>query len=299
MTNITRKHFQKVLAHLYINPLEKCNLACKICYTRKTGPILTMEEILKFIDRYQQTQKLETVTFCGGEVLALSYFPELVNRLTNQGLFVRMITNGTIDCLEKFTKPNSINLIVSLDGLPNYHDRNRGEGNFDVSVAFIKKAMAIGFHSEIFSIVTKQNLTKIDEFESFLKLQLGETPFITYHPRKPPSYLMSHPVSNIIGDTDGFDFLDTKEMLTLMKTKNVFPPKDLGCYQIAVASNGSVFGCCEGTTKLGNMTDDIPILIGKLEERIELWEKTNKLTSCLGCSQSEFMCGIKEYLKLI
>jgi len=49
----------KVLHHLYINPLEKCNLKCKICYTRKTDPVLTEKSILEFIDRYQKEGALE------------------------------------------------------------------------------------------------------------------------------------------------------------------------------------------------------------------------------------------------
>ena len=292
-----QEHITKVLGHLYINPLEKCNLQCKICYTRKTSPILTQEQILEFIAKYQLDQKLETVTFCGGEVFALTYFPNLVNILTNQGIFVQMITNGTIDRLDEFENPNLVNLIVSLDGLPEYHDKNRGEGTFAKSTSFLKRSKILGFHSDIFSIVTKQNLGSIDMFEDHLKKVLGFLPIVTYHPRKPPLYLQSHPVSNIVGETVGFDFLSKEEMIALMRTRNVFPPKDLGCYQIALASDGKVYGCCEGTIPLGTMEDEISFLTNKLRERIEAWSKTNKSASCLGCSQHDFMCGIKQYLQ--
>src|SRR5258708_19978377 len=124
MKSHVQKHLSGVLHHLYINPLEKCNLQCKICYTRKTSPILTQEQILEFIAKYQLDQKLETVTFCGGEVFALAYFPNLVNILTNQGIFVQMITNGTFDRLDKFENPNLLNLIFSLNVLPTYLIKN-------------------------------------------------------------------------------------------------------------------------------------------------------------------------------
>ncbi|PIV70764.1 hypothetical protein COW57_03475, partial [Candidatus Roizmanbacteria bacterium CG17_big_fil_post_rev_8_21_14_2_50_39_7] len=52
-------HLSKVLHHLYINPLEKCNLKCKICYTKKTDPILTEKQILNFVDRYQKAYELK------------------------------------------------------------------------------------------------------------------------------------------------------------------------------------------------------------------------------------------------
>ncbi|HSW90291.1 MAG TPA: radical SAM protein [Patescibacteria group bacterium] len=291
-----QSQFDKVTKHLYINPLEKCNLRCKICYTKKTSPILSEQQILDFVARYQQTSPLATITFCGGEVFALAYYPNLVNTLTGQGIFCQMITNGTLDRLNEFENPNFCNLIVSLDGIPTYHDRNRGKGTFATSLAFLKHAKELGFHYEIFSIVTAQNLKTMNEFEEYLTKELGGLPQITYHPRKPPTYLQAHPVSNILGETEGFDFLSTDEMLQLMRTKNVFPPKDLGCFQIALVSSGQIHGCCEGTIPLGRMEEPINDLLEKLHQRVETWEATNTLHNCLGCSQSEFMCGIKEYL---
>jgi MoaA/NifB/PqqE/SkfB family radical SAM enzyme len=299
MTQNIQNHLHHVLKHLYINPLEKCNLKCKICYTRKTGPILSKEAILSFIERYENSHTLETITFCGGEVFALAYFPSLLNTLTDEGKFVQVITNGTIDVLDQFTTPNLINLIVSLDGLPEYHDKNRGEGNFQKSLSFMKKAHHLGFHLDVFSIITKQNMPHIDEFEKHLKDKLGFLPVVTYHPRKPPMYLTHHPISNIVGETDGFDFLDKKDMIRLMQTRNVFPPKDLGCYQIAVASDGKVYGCCEGTIPIGRMDESIDHLTDQLSKRLELWDAENTSTTCLGCSQHDFVCGIKEYLNIM
>lgn len=298
MTPKVRAHLENVLHHLYINPLEKCNLRCKICYTKKTAPILPAETIVNFVDRYGQSEKIETITFCGGEVFALEYFPRLLNAIGERGIFAQVITNGTIDKLDKIKNPNFVNLITSLDGLETYHDKNRGEGNFQKSLRFMKKAHKLGFHLDVFSIVTRQNLPQLNEFEKYLERELGFLPPITYHPRKPPSYLTIHPVSNVVGETDGFEFLTKREMIKLMATKNVFPPKDLGCYQISVMSDGRVFGCCEGITPLGRMEDSVPSLIQKLEDRVEAWSRVSTQNGkCLGCSQHDFMCGIKEYLQ--
>lgn len=298
MKQQTQEHLVKVLGHLYINPLEKCNLRCKICYTRKTNPILTEVQILEFISRYRQVHRLETITFCGGEVFALSYFPELVNILNQEGIFTPIITNGTLDRLTLFEAPNQINLIVSLDGLPKYHDANRGQGNFAKSLAFIKHAKGLGFHLDIFSIVTRQNLSAIDAFETYLASELGFLPGITYHPRKPPLYLQTHPVSNLVGETQGFDFLTNEELVKLMKSRSVFPPNNLGCYQISLASDGKVYGCCEGTIPLGHMSDPIDTLTNKLSLRLETWDKMNQKLNCLGCSQPDFVCGIKQLLMI-
>lgn len=287
----------QVLKHLYINPLEKCNLKCKICYTKKTSPILTQTQILSFIDKYQAALPLETVTFCGGEVFALTDFPSTMNEVVKRGIYTQVITNGTIDRLDELENPNMISLIVSLDGLPQYHDKNRGEGNFQKSLAFMQKAQQMGFMLHVFSIVTKQNLPDIDAFTQYLAKELGESVEITFHPRKPPSYLLHHPVSNIVGEVDGFDFLSPEEMVDVLRTRPCFPPKDLGCYQIAAVSDGQVYGCCEGVVPIGKMTDDIGTLKVQMEKRLEQWETMASWKGCLGCTQPEFMCGIKSYLE--
>ncbi|MCJ7740541.1 radical SAM protein [Candidatus Microgenomates bacterium] len=281
-----QKHCDQVLNHLYISPLEKCNLRCKMCYTRKSNQILKENEILEFVEKYKKAHRLETITFCGGEVFLLPYFTGLVNKLSKQGIFVQIITNGTIDKLNELSQPNLINLIVSLDGLPQYHDKNRGLGNFTKSLAFLKKARDLGFHTEIFSIVTRQNYPQIDCFEEYMKKQLGYKINITYHPRKPITYLVSHPKDNLFGEEKGFDFLKTREMVQLLKSRKTFPPKNLGCYQIALMSNDKVYGCCEGTVPIGNINDKMETLIKCLEERLE---------NCMGCSQPDFVCGMPQY----
>lgn len=284
------KQLSQVLHHLYINPLEKCNLKCKICYTKKTDPILSEKEIIDFVERYSKAYEVKIITFCGGEVFALPYFPQLINILTERGIFIQTITNGTIDKLEEIKHPNLNTLIVSLDGLEEYHDANRGVGNFKKSTSFLKRAQSLGFHTEIFSIITKQNLQTIDTFEQFVKNELDNIN-ITYHPRKPPAYLAHHPISHIEGEVKGFDYISQDELIHLMKTKQVFPPKDLGCYQIALASSGIIYGCCEGYRPIGNINDSIQMLFDALEKRIG--------GPCLGCSQIEFMCGIKKVIESI
>ncbi len=291
--------FQRVLRHLYINPLEKCNLRCAICYTKKTSPVLSQEQILSFIDTYQSSQELDTITFCGGEVFTLPYFPHLVNTLTDKKMFIQIITNGTIDRLSEFANPNSVNLIVSLDGLPKYHDQNRGAGNFAKSMAFLQLAHTSGFHTEIFSIVTQENYPYMEEFETVLQKNIRPDISVTYHPRKPPAYLSHHPVSNIYGTVKGFSFLSAQQMITLLETKKTFPPKNLGCFQIALVSNGLVYGCCEGPTPIGTMNDDVPVLIESLRKKVREWDDSKFHDSCLGCSYPGFLCGMHQYFQLI
>jgi len=222
---------------------------------------------------------------------------DIINELTKRGIFIQLITNGTIDRLDSLKEPNSINLIVSLDGLERYHDKNRGKGNFKKSVQLLEKAHAKGFHTEIFSIVTKQNYADREKFEAYLTQKFQRQIPVTYHPRKPQDYLLRHPYDNRIGIMKGFDFLNSKQLVQIMQTKKTFPPKELGCYQIAVLPNGTVVGCCEGITPLGTITDPIDLLLHRLSERLTLWKQAGTIKGCLGCAEPDFVCGIKKYIQ--
>lgn len=254
-----------------------------MCYTTKTAGILTSNQIIDFIHRYEVVISVQTVTLCGGEVFVLQDIIECINTLTQKGIFVQIITNGTIDKLSQLKQPNLINLIISIDGLPDYHNQNRGEHRWQQSLSFIKKGLQLGFHAEIFSIVTKENLADIPMFENKLKQELNTQLSVTYHPRKPMSYLQKHPTSNQIGETNGFSFISIKDRLKLSKKHHIFPSPGLGCYQISLMSDGKVYGCCEGIHPLGSIESDINELISTFKQRID--HSSN-------CIEPDFRCGL-------
>ena len=281
------------LKHLYISPLEQCNLNCRMCYTAKTRNVLDKNAILDFVDRYRAENELQTVTFCGGEVFLLPDFPGLINEIIERGIFVQVITNGTVDRLAGIERPNECCLIVSLDGKEEYHDSNRGPGNYQRSLTLMKKALEMGFHVDVFSIVTKQNLLEIEDFERELAGELGFLPGITYHPRKPWAYLQGHPLNNILGQVEGFDFLEMEEIEVLAGRKKVFPPRELGCFQVSLMSDGLVYGCCEGIEPLGKKDDEVATLIENLKQRIDYAGLKSCPLPCQGCVEAAFKCGLK------
>ncbi len=268
---------------LYISPLELCNLNCQICYTNKTKSQLSKDQVLDFIDRYRAQEKLELVTFCGGEVFMLNWFTESINDLTKKGLMVETITNGIIDRLSEINDPNQVNLIVSLDGVEADHDLNRGQGTFQKTMSFIKKAIKMGFHLEIFCVVSTKNYDHLDQFEQLLLEEIGYLPQITYHPRKPLSYLSSHPFSNKNGETQEFGFLSEDQVAQLYQKRKVFPPREFGCHQLSLMSDGQVYGCCEGTKPIGKITDQITELVDRYKQLVQRDPS---------CTEPDFKCGL-------
>jgi len=281
------KIFDKNIKHLFISPFLECNLNCKICYVKKNKSKLDINELKKFITRFIDEIDLKVITFCGGEILLDTKYIDLINYLVEKyNLFIQIVTNGTVDNLSLFNNPNNINLIVSLDGLPIYHDLNRGKGNFEKSFNFLKKAKQLGFHTEIFSILTQENYLQINNFEKLIKSEFGKID-ITYHPRKPLEYLKKHPKDNILGQVKDFSFLTLEQMRKIYSSKRkIFPPKKLNCYQVSIFSDGKIYGCCEGITSIGTIKSDISQVIISLKKNI-----------ICGCCEYNFMCGIKKYIK--
>lgn len=307
---------RNALENIYISPLETCNLNCKICYTNKTATILTNRQILSFIRRYRQRIDLKSVLFCGGEVFTLKNFPRLVNRLLSDHIFVSIITNGTIDRLQNIKDPQNCQLLVSFDGPQDIHDRNRGSDNFDKSNQFIARALKLGFPVGIMYLVSPESYPFIDSFNLFdLKLN-----FIT---QKTYFYTVNHPLSNQNHTTPA---LTPTQIIHLKTRYPSLPPKNFGCFQLSLQSDGQIYGCCESPYPLAKISDKISIIVNKFRQSLtpcsncQLSDKqffsaqrmrsaaaespkvasTTKIVLtdniCLGCCAPDFLCGYKNEL---
>ena len=238
------------LENIYISPLELCNLSCLYCYTNKTKSILINDQILKFINDYNRALKnipftdyglpitdyhIKSIIFCGGEVFSLPNFVELINILLKKGIFISIITNGTIDKLDQICDPKNCQLIVSFDGPQKIHDQNRGQGNFNKSKKFVKKALNLGFPVEIFYLITKDSYPYKDSLNIYNQHQ---------------TYL-----------TDRLGSLSTSQIKDIRQNYPCYPPKDFGCNMFSLQSDGKFYGCCESTKSIGSLIDPIKDVI--------------------------------------
>jgi sulfatase maturation enzyme AslB (radical SAM superfamily) len=278
-----------ILENLYISPLEACNLNCRSCYTTKTRNILSNDQILGFVSRFQNYLKneslsLKSITFCGGEVFTLPEFPSLINSLIDQDIFITIITNGTIDRLDQIKKPHNCQLLVSFDGPKEVHDLNRGTGNFDKSHKFVEHALALNFPVEIFYLITKESYPHKDSFDIF---------------GLPKTYL-----------TDRLGSLTLAQIIDIKRHYPTYPSKDFGCSVISLQSDGLIYGCCETSRSIGTINDDSSQIVDNFVKsltpctkcpisRINFGgAKETKSKLCLGCCDPEYLCGYKKELML-
>jgi hypothetical protein len=271
---ISQTQIISALENIYISPLESCNLACKYCYTKKTSNILSNQQILDFVSRYQnyltsENCQLKSILFCGGEVFTLPDFPKLVNQLIQKDIFITIITNGTIDRLNEIRQPADCQLLVSLDGPKDIHDKNRGSGNFDKSIKYIKHAQKLGFPVEIMFLITKDSYLFKDSFDVF---------------GLPKTYLTDRRLS-----------LTNDQCLDIKLHYPTYPRKFFGCFQLSLQSDGNVTGCCESNISLGKITDNPQTYIDNFIKSLTPCLKCQK---CGGCSDQNFICGYQKEFSL-
>lgn len=322
---------QTALENIYISPLEVCNLKCKVCYTNKTKSILSNKQILSFVNRYNKTIHLKSVLFCGGEVFLLSGFTALVNQLTVKNIFISVITNGTVDKLDQIKNPNNVQLLVSFDGPKDVHDANRGAGNFDKSINFVKHAISLGFHCEIMFLITPASYPFRDSFPSYLESRIKCPVSINYLTQKTKYFTKDHPLTNGIAAPG----LTRDQVLDIKRHYPSIPAKNFGCFQLALQSNGLIYGCCETSHPLAKMSDPIKTIVANFtaslhtcgncsisalnpinkSEQFSSTERTReqgsspkvastaKISSqsvlCNGCCDPNFLCGYKAELNLL
>lgn len=133
------------------NMTKACNLKCAHCYAHATaGPAadeLTTAEAKALIDDLAEFGA-PVMLFSGGEPLMRPDLPELARCAVSKGMRAVISTNGTLISSDKAKELKDIGLSyvgVSLDGLPEVHDKFRGvPGAFDDAMSGIRNCMEAG-----------------------------------------------------------------------------------------------------------------------------------------------------------
>lgn len=142
-----------------ITPL--CNLKCAHCYLGEpTEKPLSKEDNMKIADNIINSNVME-VTITGGEALTVSYLDEIVNKLINNNIKVKIFTNGILlgNFIDKINKDylKNITFSISVDGMKEAHEKTRGENTFNPTIEAIKKVKQLGC-----KVITNTVLTKLN-----------------------------------------------------------------------------------------------------------------------------------------
>jgi len=166
---ILKKIKNKIKGKIYPNrinsivfePTIKCNLNCKMCYqkNRRLKKDMTKEQAFKVIDILKEN-KIDEIRLSGGEIFLLPYIDEFLEYIDKKGIFMKIITNGTI-LPKKLDYNNLTTMIVSIDGLEETHNLIRGKEIYKKVIKNLIKLNGMQFKVFVNMVVVKENIKEI------------------------------------------------------------------------------------------------------------------------------------------
>jgi mycofactocin biosynthetic radical S-adenosylmethionine protein MftC len=153
-----------------------CNLSCAHCLSssgRRDPRELSTEQCEAVIDELQRMQVFY-VNIGGGEPTIRPDFWHLLQYAVDHQVGVKFSTNGvriTPERAEFLASPacgGYVDVQISLDGAtPEVNDYVRGPGSYDMAITALENLAAAGFKDvKISVVVTRQNVTQLDEFKA-------------------------------------------------------------------------------------------------------------------------------------
>ena len=143
---------------------NRCNLKCRYCYADYPGRSekdLSYEQVISIINQLAElgTKRINIV---GGEPLIRKDIDDIVFYIKNKGIECTMTTNGhfvpyKIDVIKKLDL-----LCISLDGIKEKNDLQRGQGTHDAVIKALDIATSNGVICQISCVLTKGTLDSID-----------------------------------------------------------------------------------------------------------------------------------------
>jgi len=267
------------LNELYIEPITRCNLRCRLCYSRPTygrdDRMAGKGDVVGFVKKFADyVNDAFTVYWCGtGEIFLHPDFPSMVDALSAaHPVSHKVMTNGTINRLDEFVYLKDVSFLVSIDGPKRHHEWNRGGGTYDRSVKFCKAAHDAGCEVTVRCLVTAKNVDELAEFRQDLQRRVGsrvrlilEVPFsnrdiegvsgsaFVGRVHDDSSFLPPDRLRDRVLGRYGEDFA-ADSVLTVPPTKKV---------QVSLLLT-DVYSCCHGITKIGDVGDPMKTIVERL-----------------------------------
>lgn len=164
--------------NVFLHILTACNLSCGHCYINKEQhgtQSLSTETMFSWIEMFASKEKKSNIIFLGGEPTLHEGLVDGIKFAKDLGYTVTVDTNGYVfnNLLEKSSPKHLDYLSFSLDGPDSEtNDPIRGIGVFDICIAGIKKAIAIGYNVSLIYTVSSRNIDMLGGMVPLLR-ELG------------------------------------------------------------------------------------------------------------------------------
>jgi len=182
--SITREKYYRAIEgampmFAWFSLTEECNLHCRYCFTDARICAKRSEDVKGELSTKQIFDVLDNVSdagttaiqFAGGEPLLRDDLVEIISYAVGKNIYTALNTNGTLvekGIVRELSEAGLAQVKVSVDGLRENHDWNRGSGVFDRAINALKLFRDYGVPS-VYLIMT---LSKVnyDDLEPLLDL---------------------------------------------------------------------------------------------------------------------------------
>ena len=168
---------QPRLQSLFFELTDQCNLRCRHCGSSCTADnrnFLPLNRIWGVLDSVALKIDPSEIMVCltGGEPLLHPAVYEVVWAAHSRGYFCGMTTNATLidDRMAETLVQSGLDTVsVSLDGLPETHDRFRNRsGAFDAALKGIRCLRKYGLEAQVTTVVYPENLGELEALHHLL-----------------------------------------------------------------------------------------------------------------------------------
>jgi len=251
---------QKKPSQITIQYNSACNLKCKLCFVSPDevaeNKRINQIKLFDFLKRYNNYQTIDWIIWTGdGELFLEDEFFDSINKICEDypNIIHTLITNGTIDKLNKLRYPEQIYLNVSLDGIKEIHEDNRGEGSFDKTINFLQHASKINFKKVTCRLIaTKKSLINIDDYVKLVKdIDKGFAIYIQD---------LIDPCKTNVNIEDYYIGFDEIEKVAKIDNSIVLQKKNPIFKEISLHHNG-IYNCFQAVTKIGDYDSNIKDII--------------------------------------
>lgn len=134
---------------------HRCNLRCSFCgyWHDEVDGELEVDAIKHLMDQFVELGAVSW-GFTGGEPLVKPGIDELIAHGTKRGLYLNMVSNGTLIPWHLSALRQLAFVVISVDGPAELHDRMRGAGTFERTLEGIRQARKAGIPVVIQSILS-------------------------------------------------------------------------------------------------------------------------------------------------
>jgi MoaA/NifB/PqqE/SkfB family radical SAM enzyme len=170
---------------IYYELTLKCNLKCNLCFNSSGKPRkyeLKTQEVLNSLEKLRNANVID-IRFSGGEITQRLDWYEILEYAKKLGFAVSCNTNGVYknkEVIEKLLRLSLNQITISIDGIKDGHERNRGKNTYGKMVNALQTLSAGKASIRINTLISKWSIAQMEQIVELASLYAEEINFFPF-----------------------------------------------------------------------------------------------------------------------